>query len=116
MGFFAGLNDEKYDRQYTDRELMRRIFEYFKSQTTRLVWVLVLVVVLAGIGAALPVVVAPKTPLIFREWHPGVELAKGALDIPYPVSSPELRYTAPPSSFAVLLVNVTLRRSTTSVE
>src|SRR5215211_2447607 len=58
MGFFAGLNDEKYDRQYTDRELMRRIFEYFKSQTVRLVWVLVLVVVLAGIGAALPVVVA----------------------------------------------------------
>src|SRR5215211_895765 len=58
MGFFAGLNDEKYDRQYTDRELMRRIFEYFKSQTMRLMWVLVLVVVLAGIGAALPVVVA----------------------------------------------------------
>ena len=35
MGFFAGLNDEKYDRQYTDRELMRRIFEYFKPQTAR---------------------------------------------------------------------------------
>ena len=58
MGFFAGLNDEKYDRQYTDRELMRRIFEYFKPQTKRLVWVTILVVVLAGIGAALPVVVA----------------------------------------------------------
>ena len=58
MGFFAGLNDEKYDRQYTDRELMRRIFEYFKPQTKRLVWVAILVVVLAGIGAALPVVVA----------------------------------------------------------
>jgi len=26
---------------------------------------------------ALPVVVAPKQPLAFREWHPGVELAKG---------------------------------------
>jgi hypothetical protein len=25
MGFFAGLNDEKYDRQYTDRELTRRM-------------------------------------------------------------------------------------------
>jgi ATP-binding cassette subfamily B protein len=58
MGFFAGLNDEKYDRQYTDRQLMRRIFEYFKPQTKRLVWTIVLVVVLAGIGAALPVVVA----------------------------------------------------------
>ena len=25
MGFFAGLNAEKYDRQYTDRQLVRRI-------------------------------------------------------------------------------------------
>ena len=25
MAFFAGLNDEKYDRQYSDRELVRRI-------------------------------------------------------------------------------------------
>ena len=43
-----------------------------------------------GSLTALPVVVAPKTPLIFREWHPGVELAKGALDIPYPVGSREV--------------------------
>jgi 5-formyltetrahydrofolate cyclo-ligase len=40
-----------------------------------------------GSLTALPVVVAPKLPLAFREWHPGVELAKGALDIPYPVNS-----------------------------
>jgi 5-formyltetrahydrofolate cyclo-ligase len=40
-----------------------------------------------GSLTALPVVVAPKQPLAFREWHPGVELAKGALDIPYPVNS-----------------------------
>ena len=47
---------------------------------------------LRGLGAltALPAVVAPKTPLVFREWHPGVELAKGALDIPYPVGSREI--------------------------
>ena len=43
-----------------------------------------------GALTALPVVVAPKMPLKFREWHPGVELAKGALDIPYPVNSPEV--------------------------
>jgi 5,10-methenyltetrahydrofolate synthetase len=43
-----------------------------------------------GALTALPVVVAPKTPLKFREWHPGVELAKGPLDIPYPVNSPEV--------------------------
>jgi 5,10-methenyltetrahydrofolate synthetase len=44
----------------------------------------------AGALTALPVVVAPKTPLVFREWHPGVELAKGPLDIPYPVGSREV--------------------------
>ena len=44
----------------------------------------------AGALTALPVVVAPRSPLAFREWHPGVELAKGPLDIPYPVRSREL--------------------------
>ncbi len=43
-----------------------------------------------GATAALPVVVAPKTPLIFREWHPGVEMAMGKLDIPYPAAGAEL--------------------------
>src|SRR5574341_1140984 len=64
MGFFSGLNDEKYDRQYTDRELVRRIFDYFKPQTRRLVWVSILVIVLAGIGAALPVIVARMLDLL----------------------------------------------------
>jgi 5-formyltetrahydrofolate cyclo-ligase len=43
-----------------------------------------------GSLTALPVVVAPKQPLIFREWHPGVRLAEGGLGIPYPVGSPEV--------------------------
>jgi 5-formyltetrahydrofolate cyclo-ligase len=43
-----------------------------------------------GALTALPVVVAPKQPLAFREWHPGVELAKGPLDIPFPVNSPQV--------------------------
>ncbi|MBI4761949.1 MAG: ABC transporter ATP-binding protein [Chloroflexota bacterium] len=64
MGFFAGLNDEKYDRQYSDRELMRRILGYFKPQARRLAVVSLLVVVLAGIGAALPVVVSNMVNLL----------------------------------------------------
>lgn len=40
-----------------------------------------------GALTALPVVVAPKQPLIFREWHPGVPLAVGPLGISYPVDS-----------------------------
>ncbi|MGQ0655138.1 MAG: 5-formyltetrahydrofolate cyclo-ligase [Betaproteobacteria bacterium] len=43
-----------------------------------------------GSLTALPVVVAAKSPLIFREWHPGVPLATGALDIPYPANSAEV--------------------------
>jgi 5,10-methenyltetrahydrofolate synthetase len=43
-----------------------------------------------GASTALPVVVAPKQPLAFREWRPGVELAIGALDIPYPKDSAEI--------------------------
>ncbi|HMJ50285.1 MAG TPA: 5-formyltetrahydrofolate cyclo-ligase [Burkholderiales bacterium] len=43
-----------------------------------------------GAITALPVVVAPKTPMIFREWYPGVKTAKGVYDIPYPVESAEL--------------------------
>ena len=43
---------------------------------------------------ALPVVVAPRQPLVFREWHPGVTLASGALGIPYPVGSDPVVPTA----------------------
>jgi len=43
-----------------------------------------------GTLTALPVVVAPRAPLAFREWRPGFALARGALDIPYPMDSREL--------------------------
>lgn len=43
-----------------------------------------------GSRTALPVVQSRDAPLAFREWHPGVRLAQGPLDIPYPVDSPEL--------------------------
>ena len=57
MGFFSGLNDEKYDRQYTDRELTNRIVDFFRPQKTRLAWTTVFVVGYAALGAALPVLV-----------------------------------------------------------
>jgi 5,10-methenyltetrahydrofolate synthetase len=44
-----------------------------------------------GALTALPVVIAPRQPLKFREWHPGIVLARGPLDIPYPVDSPEVQ-------------------------
>ncbi|MCC7512392.1 MAG: ABC transporter ATP-binding protein [Anaerolineae bacterium] len=57
MGFFAGLNPEKYDRQYSDRALARRILSYFKSQARRISLVALLVVALSALNAATPVVV-----------------------------------------------------------
>jgi 5-formyltetrahydrofolate cyclo-ligase len=47
-----------------------------------------------GAVTALPVVVAPRQPLVFREWYPGVALASGPLGIPYPVGSDPVIPTA----------------------
>jgi 5,10-methenyltetrahydrofolate synthetase len=43
-----------------------------------------------GSEAALPVVVAPRTPLVFRQWWPGAPMEAGVFDIPYPVDTPQL--------------------------
>jgi ATP-binding cassette subfamily B protein len=58
MGFFAGLNNEKYDRQYTDRDLVKRMVSYFAPQKVRLTGMVGLVIVMAALGAALPVIVS----------------------------------------------------------
>jgi len=64
MGFFAGLNDEKYDRQYTDRVLVSRMVNYFNTQVSRLVYASITIIALAFIGAALPVVVSRMLDVI----------------------------------------------------
>jgi len=64
MGFFGGLNAEQYDRQYTDRQLLGRIAEYFEPQKRRLGAVSGLVVAIAAAGAALPVVVSRSVDLV----------------------------------------------------
>jgi ATP-binding cassette subfamily B protein len=64
MGFFSSLNVEKYDRQYTDRQLVGRISGYFKPHAKRLALILVLVTVLAVIGAAQPVLVSRGVDLL----------------------------------------------------
>ncbi len=64
MGFFAGLNDEKYDRQYTDRDLTRRITGFFSTQVNRLVISSIIIIILAFIGASLPVIVSRMVDLL----------------------------------------------------
>ncbi|MBI5963142.1 MAG: ABC transporter ATP-binding protein [Chloroflexi bacterium] len=78
MGFFAGLNDEKYDRQYTDRELTRRITDFFRTQVTRLVYSSIIIIILAFIGAALPVIVSRMVDLLREEPTPQAIALVGA--------------------------------------
>jgi len=48
--------------------------------------------VLAGEGfaLALPVVAEPKTPLVFRPWHPGSKMELGVWNIPIPATKEEV--------------------------
>jgi ATP-binding cassette subfamily B protein len=64
MGFFSSLNNEKYDRQYSDRMLVGRIATYFKPQTTRLTVLVSLVMVVSVLGAAQPVIVSKGVDLL----------------------------------------------------
>jgi ATP-binding cassette subfamily B protein len=73
MGFFSDLNAEKYDRQYTDRELTRRIIDYFKPMRTRMILIIVLTVALSAVVAALPVVVSRAVGYIAGQPDPALE-------------------------------------------
>ncbi len=58
MGFFSGLATEAYDRQYSDKELIRRIIRYFKPHSKRLVVVAIFLALIAISGAAVPILVS----------------------------------------------------------
>jgi ATP-binding cassette subfamily B protein len=58
MGFFSGLAAEKYDRQYSDKRLFRRILDYFRTQSKKLLVVLTTIIIRSVIDAFTPVIVA----------------------------------------------------------
>ncbi len=64
MSVFFGLDTEAYDRQYSDRELLRRILGYFAPYRRRVVTVGVLVAATALIGAVQPLVVSRGLDLL----------------------------------------------------
>jgi ATP-binding cassette subfamily B protein len=67
MGFFSGLETEKYDRQYTDRQLIRRMSAYFIPHRRALALIIFLLIIIATSGAALPLIVARGVDLIGQQ-------------------------------------------------
>ncbi|MBN2502799.1 MAG: ABC transporter ATP-binding protein [Anaerolineales bacterium] len=58
MGFFSGLDNEPYDRQYSDRELLRRITTYFKPHVRKMVAIVIFLALIALISAGVPLLVS----------------------------------------------------------
>ncbi|GAB4441888.1 MAG: ABC transporter ATP-binding protein [Anaerolineae bacterium] len=59
MGFILdGLDTEDYDRQYSDRDLLRRVMAYFRPYTPHMIVVAVMLVLNSITGALGPVVVS----------------------------------------------------------
>jgi ATP-binding cassette subfamily B protein len=57
MGFFSNLDVEGYDRQYSDKELLKGIGAYFKPHAKRLFLITLMLLLIAGSNATLPVLV-----------------------------------------------------------
>ncbi len=64
MGFYSSLAAEKYDRQYRDRDLARRIIQYFKPQAAKLLVISLTVLTISATGAAQPWVVSKGVDLM----------------------------------------------------
>jgi ATP-binding cassette, subfamily B, bacterial len=54
----SGLEAEAYDREYSDKELVRRIVDYFRPHRNKLIIITLCVILISGMGAALPLVIS----------------------------------------------------------
>ena len=61
---FGGLNAEAYDRQYSDGELMGRIWNYFKRYRLRFYSVVTATILLSILGAIVPIFTAAGVNLL----------------------------------------------------
>lgn len=67
MSFFSGLDTEAYDRTYSDRQLTRRIWTYFKPYHKQLWWVILILFSMSVSSAAEPVLVSRGVDLISND-------------------------------------------------
>ena len=65
MGFILdGLESESYDRQYSDRDLLRRIVSYFQPHRGRMALIAVMITLNSLMGALGPIVIARAVGLL----------------------------------------------------
>ena len=87
MSFFAGLDAERYDRQYSDRQLLRRMTAYFRPHTHRWIALVGLLLLISAVGAASPVIVSrgvdvlAKASALEASSHPSLPNGEGGLFI-----------------------------------
>ncbi|MDX1994463.1 MAG: ABC transporter ATP-binding protein [bacterium] len=64
---FGGLQNEKYDRQYSDGYLFRRIWQYLRQHKQRLFWIVVAFVVVSLVSALPAIWIADAVNLLERD-------------------------------------------------
>ena len=58
MGFFGGLEQDRYDRQYGDRYLFRRLGHYFREQVRRIAVMSAMGLLVSLVQALMPIIIA----------------------------------------------------------
>ena len=79
MSVFYGLDTEAYDREYSDRELLQRIFRYFAPHRRRVAVVGLLIAGIALLGTAQPLAVSRGLDLLIAS--PRLDILWGLVSI-----------------------------------
>ncbi len=88
MSLFHGLDTEAYDREYSDRELLRRIARYFVPHGRRVFFVAVIITALAFVGAGQIFVISRGLDVMLGEsLTPGPVLIIGGIVLAFGISN-----------------------------
>lgn len=80
MGFFGNLNEEKYDRKYTDAYLVKRVGRYIGQHRRLLIFTLVSMGLMALVSSSIPIMISLGIDMLERDTDVNqVALLLGAL-------------------------------------